>query len=62
MHVFQSRTLFFLFKTCLGFNVCACAVHDAERACVEDSVADMTVEVVKIRLTVLAPVLYHQQV
>ena len=60
MHVFQRRTLFFLFKTCFGFNVRACAVHDTERACVEDPVADVTVEVVKIRLTVLAPVLYHQ--
>lgn len=37
----------------------ACAVHDAERACVEDSVADVAVEVVEIRLTVLIPVLYH---
>ena len=59
MYVFQSRTLFFLLKTCLGFNVRACAVHNAERACVEDSVTDVTVEVVEIRLTVLVPVLYH---
>ena len=59
MHVFQSRALFLLLKTCLGFNVRACAIHDAERACVEDSVANVTVEVVEIRLTILVPVLYH---
>jgi len=40
----------------------ACAVHDAERAGVEDSVADVAVEVVEIRLTVLIPVLYHQEI
>ena len=59
MHVLQSRALLFLFKTCLGFNVRARAVHNAERTCVEDSVTDVTVEIVEIRLTVLAPVLYH---
>ena len=59
MHVFQSRTLLFLLKTCLGFNVRARAVHNAERTRVKDSVTDVTVEVVEIRLTVLAPVLYH---
>jgi len=62
MHVFQSRTLLFLLETCLGVNVRACAVHDAECACVEDSVTDVAVEVVEIRLSVLIPVLYQQQI
>lgn len=61
VNVFQSRTLFFLFETRLGFNVCACTVHDAECACVVHPVADVAVEVVEVRLAVLTPVLYYQK-
>ena len=42
--------------------MCACAVYDAECACVIHSVANVAVKVIKVGLTVLAPVLYHKQI
>lgn len=62
LDVLQSGALFLLFKTRLGLNVCACAVYDAECACVIHSVANVAVKVIKVGLTVLAPVLYHKQI
>lgn len=59
LNIFQSRTFFFLFQTCFGLNMCACAVDDSECACVENSVADVAVEIIEERLAILAPVLYH---